>query len=139
MTSALYEHPILVRRTKINVHAGDALAAESQEFGVAKRFAVGGGAAVGHERLVAFDKDALDILVAAGVAVGPATLKPGRLVDGVVVGAGEGEVVREQGLDDFAILVLVGAEMGPHDAGQFGVLHRRLYPLAASDSANPAD
>ena len=50
----LDEHAVLVGRAEVDVDAGDALAAEGQEFGVAERLAVGGGAAVGDESLVAF-------------------------------------------------------------------------------------
>src|SRR6185369_16087393 len=122
----LNEHAVLVGSAEIHVHGGDALAPESQEFGVAIRLAVGRGAAVSDERLVAFDENAFDVLVAAGIAVGPAALEVSRLVDGVVIGAGEGEIVREQRLGDIAIFRFVGAEIGAHDIRQFSVLHGRL-------------
>jgi hypothetical protein len=74
--------------TEIDFDAFDPVALEAKELGIAKALSTLGHAPIGYEGLVALDKYLLDILLFDPAGV-PATLEIGRLVERVVIRAGE--------------------------------------------------
>src|SRR5882724_8560044 len=95
----LDENPILIRRTEIHIDAPYLVAREHKKLGVAKPFSAFGRAPVGHEGRVAVDKDSFQLMSLDPFGVLPATREIARLVDAIVVGAGETKVVGERILD----------------------------------------
>src|ERR1700759_1153491 len=85
---------VFVSGAKVDVDRFDFAAREREVLGVAKFAAVDGHAFVQHERRVAGLADLLE-LVAVDVreAGRPAAVEISAFADGVVVGAGEGEIV----------------------------------------------
>src|SRR5215210_1378839 len=74
-------------------------------------------ALVVHERLVARHNDSFQFVPLDPVAAPPAALEIGRLVDAVVIGAGEAKIVRECILDALAIVRQIRSEDIANDLG----------------------
>src|SRR5689334_17682706 len=83
---------ILIGRAEIDVDAANLITGEREDLRVAKAFAVPGDALIGDEGGTAVDADALERMLCDPVAAAPATIEIGRLVDLVVIGAGEAEI-----------------------------------------------
>src|SRR2546430_9645199 len=104
------ERAVLVSRAKIDVDALHLVALEGEELGIAKRPAAFGDATVGDKGFIALDENPLQFVPFDPVAVLPAALEIGRLVEGIVVGAGEAKIVAERVLDEGAIVGEIGCE-----------------------------
>src|SRR5438105_5244752 len=119
------ERAIVVSRAEIDVDALHLVVLEDEEFGIAKRPAAPGDATIGDESFIAFDENPLQLVPFDPVATLPAAFEIGRLVESIVVGAGEAEIVAERVLDEPAIVGEIGCE-DPAD---------RLCPVCFGHSA----
>src|ERR1700752_1402002 len=129
----LHKLAVGVARTKIDVDAFDPVALEYEELRVAERLTFLHRAAIGHKGRVTLLEDALDLVRhPAGGAERPAALEILCLADAIVVGAGEGEVLREDLFQRIAIAVLVRRKAIADEVG-FG---RHAYAAAASFGKN---
>src|SRR3569833_64762 len=88
---AAHERTVTVGRAEINVDAADLVARKHDHLGVAEALAVLGGAAIGREGHLAVDTNAFEVVMRDPVAAAPATGEVSRLVDPVIIGAGEAE------------------------------------------------
>src|SRR5258705_2101549 len=116
----LDENPILIRRTEIHIDAPYLVAREHKKLGVAKPFSAFGRAPVGHEGRVAVDKDSFQLMSLDPFGVLPATREIARLVDAIVVGAGETKVVGERILDGVTVVRHVRCKDRSDDIGLAG-------------------
>src|SRR6266576_7207823 len=98
----LDERAIFVRRAEIDIDAFDPVTIEGEKLRVPEILAAFGYAPIGHKGLIAVDEDLLEFVALDPVAVAPAALAIGRLVDLVVIWAREMEIVRKRILADFA-------------------------------------
>src|SRR4051794_23782938 len=119
------ERAMVVGRAEIDVDALHLVALKDEELGVAKIAPALGDATVGHEGFITFDKNSLQFVAFDPVAVVPAAFEIIRLVDRVIVGTGEAEIVAERVLDKGAIVGEIGCE-DPAD---------RLCPVCFGHSA----
>jgi hypothetical protein len=90
---------VLERGAEIDLDAADLAAFKCEEFGVAKAPAICRQAAIGDEGLVANDEDMLDVVVRDPAGVLPAALEISCLVEIIVKGAGEAELVGQRVAD----------------------------------------
>jgi hypothetical protein len=104
------ERAVVVGSAKIDVDALHLVAIEDEKLGIAESLAALGDATIGHEGLVAFEENPLQYVPFDPVAVFPAAFEIGRLVDRIVVGTGEAEIVAERVLDELAIVGEIGCE-----------------------------
>jgi hypothetical protein len=128
----LDEDAILIAGAEIDVDAVDLVAREGEEFGVSKALAALGHAFIGHKRFVALDKDSLQFVPFDPVAVAPAALKIGRLVDPVVIGTGKTEVVGERVLDGLAVIRAIGGKKSAEDSALLRAVMSISSPAAPS-------
>src|SRR5829696_8809268 len=94
------ERAMVVGRAEIDVDALHLVAREDEELGVAKVASALGDATVGYEGFIALDENSLQFVPLDPVAALPAAVEIGRLVDRIVVGTGEAEIVAECGFDE---------------------------------------
>ena len=104
------ERAVVVSRAEIDVDALHLVAIEDEELGIAKSPAAFGDATIGDKGFIAFDENPLQLMPLDPVAVLPAAFEIGRLVDVIVVGAGEAKIVAERVLDELAIVGEIGCE-----------------------------
>src|SRR5262245_14102894 len=109
------EDAVLVGCAEVDADLPDMIAEEGEKLGVAKYLPLVGGDFVENKGLPVCFGDTLDIDAFHALAVRPAPLKIGGLVDAIVVGAGKPEVVCQQLLDDLAVLGHVGGEEAADD------------------------
>ena len=98
---------VSIRRSEVNVDAGDQVAREGKELSVPELHSLVRVSAIGNEGFVPFDENAFKDILTDTVAVGPAALEVGRTVNCIVVGTGEGEGIGQQLLNRLAILQLI--------------------------------
>ena len=87
----LDEFAIVISRTKIDIDALHLVAIEDEKLGIAESLSALGDATIGDKGVIAFDENLLQLVPLDPVAVLPAPLEIGGLVDVIVVGAGEAE------------------------------------------------
>jgi hypothetical protein len=114
------ESAVFIGGAEIDVDPLHLVAGEGEEFSIAKPLAVAGDAQIGHERLVALDEDLLEFMPRDPVGVLPAPLEISRLVDVVVIGANEVEIVGERIVDPLAVVGEIGGEDRADDVGFAG-------------------
>src|SRR6476661_3709686 len=85
----LDEGAVLIRSAEIHVDSLHLVAFKLEELGIPKALSAPGGAFVGHEGLVSFDKDSLELVPLDPVGMAPAAREIGGLVDLVVIRTGE--------------------------------------------------
>jgi len=105
----------VVGRAEIDIDASDLVAFKDETLGIAKALSVPGRALIGHKGRIAFDQNPFEILPFDPVAGLPAPREIGRLVDAVVIGTGETEIVGEGRFDGLAIVRPVGRKQGADD------------------------
>ena len=98
------ERAILVGSAEIHIDAFDPDAFKAEKLRIAKTPAAFCQAFVGHKGLIAFSEDLFQFVPLDPVAVAPAALEIGRLVDLVVIRARKTEVIGEGILNDLAIV-----------------------------------
>src|ERR1700680_5340656 len=109
------ENTVLVGGAEIDIDTFDLVASEAEELGVSETPAVLGEAFVGHKGLIASDKDFFELVPFDPVGDAPAAHEIGRLVDLVVIGAGETEIVSEGVFDGLAVVRQISSEDSADD------------------------
>jgi hypothetical protein len=99
-----------VGRAEIDVGALHLVAFEDEELGVTEAPSTPGNAPICDEGFIAFDENSLQLVALDPAAALPAALEISRLVDVVVVGTGEAEIVAERVLDALAIIRQLGCK-----------------------------
>src|SRR5258708_5251086 len=144
LSRLLDEDAILIGRREIDIDAADLVAGKNEEFGITKAPAAFGDAFIGHEGFIAFDKDPFQLVPLDPVAVLPTAFEVGGLVDLVVKGAGETEVVGERNLHRLSVVRHVGDEqrvdgfvtIGHLASPHFVSVHRRTGSVLPSGNAS---
>jgi hypothetical protein len=99
-----HERTILVGGAEIHIDAFDPVAFKAEKLRIAKTPAAFCQAFVGHKSLVALDDDLFQFVPLDPIAIAPAALEIGRLVDPVVIRGGKTEIIGEGVLNDLAIV-----------------------------------
>ena len=90
------EGAVLIGGAEIDVDTADLVSVEDEELGISEVLAAFGDAVVGHKGLVTFDEDLFEFMPLDPFGVAPAADEIGRLVDPVIIGAGETEILRQR-------------------------------------------
>ena len=122
------EISILIRWSEINMDGGYLSLFHGHEFCVGELPPIGEGEEVCHERFVAFGKNPLDHHIVDFAVHGPAALKIRGAVDAIVIGAGKGQILRNDLFDDGAIVGFIRLETpGDNALDRIGLGDRCAY------------
>src|SRR4030095_7522030 len=109
------ENTVLVGGAEIHIDAFDLVALEAEEFGIAETLADPGHASVGHKGLIALDQDSFEQMPFDPVDDTPAARKVSGLVDLVVIGARETEIVGERIFNGLAVVRQISSKQRADD------------------------
>src|ERR1700730_13792988 len=118
------ECAVLVSRAEIDVDAFDLVAFKDEDLGIPEMPSVFGQAFVGHKGLIAVDKNSFDFMSLDPVAVAPAPREIRRVVDRVVIRAGEAEIISERVFHGLTVVIDIGGKDGADDLGSVATWHR---------------